>query len=413
MCVLLIGNNNMFFTPETGIEPVAQGIKMCVDNLREKFPQTPVIVVKIFPAHTPGNPFYEDIKKVNAALDKLDLERDPKVRVLDIWGDMVNADSTLKKELFTPDNIHLSQAGGYKLYAEKLKPMLESFLAGKEVPQSVPRTYAPSAPAVNPSPKPAVAPEPSAQKPSAPKSVATNVEPAQAKQVIYDDQLSPGWINNPIHATVTLDSSDPAGNGSTCIAVKSEPYGGFQVLRWGTALDTTLCKSISLRIHGGEKGGQNLRIAMMNGLAEGPRWQIVPVPKAGAWTKFSMALSDLGVAESKNLYGLRIWEAGGANASYFLDDIQLSDEEALRSTASSLTICFGGIGSVIRLLPMSLQPTQHRFTVANIRLPRRLPVAAVVLKSVTAGPFPIQHRMSRSASGFMAVRLVVNNCICL
>ena len=96
--VLLIGNNNMFFTPETGIEPAAQGIKVCVDNLREKFPKAPVIVVKVFPAHTPGNPFYEDIKKVNAALDTLNLEADPKVRVLDIWGDMVNADGTLKKE---------------------------------------------------------------------------------------------------------------------------------------------------------------------------------------------------------------------------------------------------------------------------------------------------------------------------
>ncbi len=40
VCVLLIGNNNMFFTPETGIEPAAQGIKMCADNLREKFPKT-------------------------------------------------------------------------------------------------------------------------------------------------------------------------------------------------------------------------------------------------------------------------------------------------------------------------------------------------------------------------------------
>ncbi len=151
LCVLLIGNNNMFFTPETGIEPVAQGIKVCADNLREKFPKAPVIVVKVFPAHAPGNRFYEDIKKVNAALDTLNLEADSKVRVLAIWGDMVNADGTLKKDLFTPDNIHLTQDGGYKLYAEKLKPLVEAFLAGKEVPKSAPRTYPASAPALSPS----------------------------------------------------------------------------------------------------------------------------------------------------------------------------------------------------------------------------------------------------------------------
>jgi len=159
VCVVLIGNNNMFFTPETGIEPVARGIKACVDNLREKFPGAPVIAVKVFPAHAPGNPFYEDIKKVNAALDGLDLERDPKVRVLDIWSDMVAADGTLAKDLFTPDNIHLTQEGGYRLYAEKLKPLLEALLAGKDVPKATPTPRPPAAPAGGAAPAPAAAPQ--------------------------------------------------------------------------------------------------------------------------------------------------------------------------------------------------------------------------------------------------------------
>ena len=36
--VLMIGNNNMFFTPETGVPAAAQGIKTCAVNLREKIP---------------------------------------------------------------------------------------------------------------------------------------------------------------------------------------------------------------------------------------------------------------------------------------------------------------------------------------------------------------------------------------
>ena len=121
--VLMIGNNNMFFTPETGIEAAAKGIKMCLKNLREKFPAAAIIVAKILPAHTPGNAFYEDIKKTNAALDPLKLESDPNVKVLDLWPDFTNADGTIKKDLFTPDNIHLSPAG-YAMYAAKLKPLL-------------------------------------------------------------------------------------------------------------------------------------------------------------------------------------------------------------------------------------------------------------------------------------------------
>jgi hypothetical protein len=68
--VLMIGNNNMFFTPETGIEAAAKGVEMCAKNLRDRFPDAAIIVVKILPAHAPGNRFYEDIKKTNVAIDE-------------------------------------------------------------------------------------------------------------------------------------------------------------------------------------------------------------------------------------------------------------------------------------------------------------------------------------------------------
>ena len=122
--VLMIGNNNMFFTPETGIEAAALGIQMCVKNLREKFPAAAITVLKILPAHAPGNRFYEDIKKTNAALDSLRLDSDPNLRVLDLWSDFTHPDGTIRKDLFTPDNIHLSPAG-YAVYAHKLRPLLE------------------------------------------------------------------------------------------------------------------------------------------------------------------------------------------------------------------------------------------------------------------------------------------------
>jgi len=126
--IVLIGNNNMFFTPQTGIESVAQGIKMCVANVREKFPKANVVAVKVFPAHAPGVAFYEDIKKTNAALDALRLDGDPKVQVLDLTADLINADGTVKAELFTPDKIHLTQAAGYGFYAGKLKPLVDRLL---------------------------------------------------------------------------------------------------------------------------------------------------------------------------------------------------------------------------------------------------------------------------------------------
>jgi lysophospholipase L1-like esterase len=126
-CVLLIGNNNMFFTPETGIEPAAAGIKACLDNLRGRFPEAAIVVVKIFPAHAPGNRFHEDIKKTNAALDAQNLAALPNVQVLDLTADLVHEDGTLRQELFHADGIHLLPAG-YDVYAAKLRPLLEKAL---------------------------------------------------------------------------------------------------------------------------------------------------------------------------------------------------------------------------------------------------------------------------------------------
>ena len=125
--VLMIGNNNMFFTPETGVAAAAQGVKACLANLREKFPEADVVVAKILPCHAPKIRFYEDILLTNAEIDKLNLGADPKVKVLDLTKDFLNADGTIRQALFTPDKVHLSLAG-YEVYAQRLAPLLKPAL---------------------------------------------------------------------------------------------------------------------------------------------------------------------------------------------------------------------------------------------------------------------------------------------
>jgi beta-glucosidase len=123
--VLMIGNNNMFFTPETGVAAAAKGVETCARNLREKFPDADLIVAKILPCHAPKSRFYEDILLTNAEIDKLNLGVDPKIRVLDLTADFLNPDGTIKQALYTPDNVHLSPEG-YAAYAARLKPLLEA-----------------------------------------------------------------------------------------------------------------------------------------------------------------------------------------------------------------------------------------------------------------------------------------------
>jgi platelet-activating factor acetylhydrolase IB subunit beta/gamma len=131
--LLMIGNNNMFFTPETGVEAAAQGIQMCASNLRGKFPAAQIVVAKILPAHTPGHTFYEDIRRTNLALEQLQLEQDPRLRVLDLWADFTDDTGSLRSELFTADRIHLSPAG-YAVYAKRLQPLLQAAVNGQPWP---------------------------------------------------------------------------------------------------------------------------------------------------------------------------------------------------------------------------------------------------------------------------------------
>ncbi len=128
LVVLLVGNNNMFYTRETGAAAAAQGIKACVENLRAKFPDAELVVATIFPAHAPGHAFYEDIKRTNAALRAMQLEREPKVHLLDLWPEMIEADGTLRRGLFHADNIHLTQDGGYAFFAAQLQPLFARLL---------------------------------------------------------------------------------------------------------------------------------------------------------------------------------------------------------------------------------------------------------------------------------------------
>ena len=128
--VLMIGNNNMFFSPETGVAAAAQGVKACLANLREKFRSAEMIVAKILPCHAPKNRFYEDILLTNAEIDKLALDSDPKVQVLDLTKEFIEGDGNLKSVLFKPDGIHLSQ-DGYAIYAARLKPLIDRALNQK------------------------------------------------------------------------------------------------------------------------------------------------------------------------------------------------------------------------------------------------------------------------------------------
>jgi platelet-activating factor acetylhydrolase IB subunit beta/gamma len=180
--IVMIGNNNMFFAPETGADAAAKGVQLVVANVWEKFPLAEVVAAKILPCRAPGNLFYENIKKTNGApaasaahgikpcienlrfrcpqsrillvkilpafnpgadvgarvreindsLDTLQVDADANVRVLDLWREFTRADGSLKTELYADKHLHLGP-DGYESFATALKPAVEALL-GKTNP---------------------------------------------------------------------------------------------------------------------------------------------------------------------------------------------------------------------------------------------------------------------------------------
>jgi beta-glucosidase len=129
--VLMLGVNNAPLVAANGVPPdaVAEGIGLCVKNLRLKCPRSCVIVVKVLPAFEPGSTTHDAVVAINEAIDRLGLGADPAVKVVDASAKFQKTDGTLNAAAYSDGHLHLS-AEGYALFAETLEPALRAAMPG-------------------------------------------------------------------------------------------------------------------------------------------------------------------------------------------------------------------------------------------------------------------------------------------
>lgn len=120
--IIMIGTNNGDHTPGQ----VAQGITKIVQTVREKLPESRVLLLAIFPRGTdPNDP--ETIKtrgrlaETNQVIARLD--DGDHVRFLDLSPKFVELDAGISKDVMA-DGIHPT-AKGYEIWAEAMKPLLD------------------------------------------------------------------------------------------------------------------------------------------------------------------------------------------------------------------------------------------------------------------------------------------------
>ena len=122
--VLKIGTNNLYDDFNSGTDAeIAEGVGAIVKKLREKLPNTKVLLCGMLPRQ---NEFFTNrILKINALIRKFD---DGKaVRFLDLSEKFETAPGKVIAELYVPDQLHLA-AKGYEVWADAMEPLLKEML---------------------------------------------------------------------------------------------------------------------------------------------------------------------------------------------------------------------------------------------------------------------------------------------
>lgn len=123
VAVVMIGTNNSNGNDHTA-EEIAAGVKAIVARVREKTPDTKVLLLAVFPRGEGPGPQREKLAKVNELIKPLD---DGKVvRYLDIGPKFMDSQGNIPGEVM-PDHLHLS-AKGYEIWGEAMEPLLAEML---------------------------------------------------------------------------------------------------------------------------------------------------------------------------------------------------------------------------------------------------------------------------------------------
>lgn len=136
LVTLMIGTNNSSRdTPEA----IVAGIEAVVTELRQRLPESKIVVLSIFPRSNPRTKGdFDAIKTINRLLPAIaDNER---VFHVDINRHFLDANGQLRPELYGRDLLHLSAAGYDAWYQALLPILIEAGLDASEARQPAPVT---------------------------------------------------------------------------------------------------------------------------------------------------------------------------------------------------------------------------------------------------------------------------------
>jgi len=121
--VLMIGTNNSNNDPAADI---AKAIKMIIDDIHAKLPDTKILLLAIFPRNKPADKpaQLETIKQVNDIIAKYDDGKT--VKFLDIGPKFLGEDGKVHEDVMA-DFLHPTEKG-YQIWADAMNPTLDEMM---------------------------------------------------------------------------------------------------------------------------------------------------------------------------------------------------------------------------------------------------------------------------------------------
>ncbi len=127
LVVMMIGTNNLGNKPQSTPEDTAEGVKCLVRTIRQKLPESKVLLLGVFPrGREATNPFRAQIRTVNDRIAKLD--DGERVRYLDIGEKFLDENGAIPRDVMR-DELH-PDAKGYKIWADAIDPVIAEMIGG-------------------------------------------------------------------------------------------------------------------------------------------------------------------------------------------------------------------------------------------------------------------------------------------
>jgi beta-glucosidase len=124
LVVLKIGTNNLYGDHNAGSdEEIAAGITSIVKTLRQKLPQTKILLLGVLPRQ--NDYFSNRAKRINESIARLDDGKN--VRFLDISAKFQTEVGKVVPALYSGDQLHLAKPG-YEMWSQTMSPLFNEMM---------------------------------------------------------------------------------------------------------------------------------------------------------------------------------------------------------------------------------------------------------------------------------------------